>query len=388
MKKISTAYIAKIALLTAISFILYAFCKFNLPFIFPSFLEIQISDLPAIIGGFALGPISGCLIIIIKCCLKMAMTTTACVGEVVDIIVGIAFVLPASIIYKLKKDKKHAIIALVVGTATATAMAMLCNYLIAVPFYVTAFFKGSWEPLIGMLRALYPSITRENFYALYLFAGVLPFNLLRLIIVSLLTLLLYKKLSVILKKEFSSDLNAFDPLKAEQTITVKNLKGTARLARQVSKILTDGDVILLNGDLGAGKTTFTQSLCKRLGVKEKVTSPTFTILNQYQGKKYVINHLDMYRIENADDLYETGIYEEIENGGISVIEWNRYSELEEKAIKIDISLKGNIRTFEIALPQNKIKRKKSNRAEENFKDSENASSNMQEEKDKDESIDV
>ena len=62
--------------------------------------------------------------------------------------------------------------------------------------------------------------------------------------------------------------------------------------------------------------------------------------------------------------------------------------MKEKAIKIDISLKGNIRTFEIALPQNKIKRKKSNRAEENFKDSENASSNMQEEKDKDESIDV
>ncbi|MGN0796074.1 MAG: tRNA (adenosine(37)-N6)-threonylcarbamoyltransferase complex ATPase subunit type 1 TsaE [Christensenellales bacterium] len=356
MKKISTAYITKIALLTAISFILYAFCKFNLPFMFPSFLEIQISDLPAIIGGFALGPVSGCIIIVLKCCLKMAMTSTACVGEVVDIIVGIAFVLPASLIYKHKKDKKHAVIALAVGSAIATVTAMICNYLIAVPFYVTAFFGGSWEPLIGMLRVLYPSITRENFYALYLFAGVFPFNLLRLLIVSGLTLLIYKKLSVILKKEFSADLNAFDATKTEQIITVKNLKGTQRLARQMARILTDGDVILLNGDLGAGKTTFTAALCKSLGVKDSVTSPTFTILNQYSGKKFKINHLDMYRIENADELYETGIYDEIEGEGISVIEWNKYSELESKAIKIDITVSGEIRKFDIILPQNKIKR--------------------------------
>ena len=86
-KKVSTAYLTKIAILVAISFVLYAFCKFNLPFMFPSFLEMQISDLPAIIGGFALGPISGTLIIVIKCCLKMPMTSTGCVGELVDIVV-------------------------------------------------------------------------------------------------------------------------------------------------------------------------------------------------------------------------------------------------------------------------------------------------------------
>ncbi len=358
MKKISTAYITKIALLTAISFILYAFCKFNLPFMFPSFLEIQISDLPAIIGGFAFGPISGCIIIVLKCCLKMAMTTTACVGEIMDILVGIAFVLPASIIYKLKKDKKHAVIGLAVGVAVATVVSIVCNYLIAIPFYVTAFFGGSWEPLLGMCKTLYPTITKDNFYAIYLFGGVLPFNVLRLLIVSALTFLLYKKLSVILKKEFSPMPSLFDASLESQTIEIKDLKQTEKLARQIAKILTDGDVILLDGELGAGKTTFTQSLCKALGVKEVVTSPTFTILNQYSGKKFNVNHLDMYRIENADELYETGIADEIARGGITVVEWNKYDELKDKAIKIGISVTDGVREFTVVLPENKIKVKK------------------------------
>lgn len=103
--KFSTAYIAKMAILTAIAFILYAFAKFNLPFMFPSFLEIQISELPALLAGFSMGPISGCLVVIIKCLLKFPLTTTAYVGESTDILLGIAFVLPASLIYYFHKDK-------------------------------------------------------------------------------------------------------------------------------------------------------------------------------------------------------------------------------------------------------------------------------------------
>lgn len=355
-KKISTAYLTKIAILVAISFVLYAFCKFNLPFMFPSFLEMQISDLPAIIGGFALGPISGTVIIVIKCCLKMAMTSTGCVGELVDIVVGVSFVLTATLIYKRKKDKKHAVIGLVAGSLVSIVAAMIMNYAVAVPFYVEVMFGGNWGPILGMCQTLYPSVTVDNFYVFYLFLGVLPFNALRLLIVSVLTFLLYKQLSVILKKEFDSTINSFDKTKAEQVLYVKNLKGTARIARQMARCLKDKDVIILRGDLGAGKTTFTSYLVKNLGVKESVTSPTFTVLNQYKGKKYVVNHLDMYRIESFDELYETGVAETISEGGITVVEWNKLDDIEREAIFVTITGAGSKRKFEIKLPESFLNR--------------------------------
>ena len=111
-KHVAAVTIAKTAILTAIAWILYVVVKFNLPFMFPSFLEMQISDLPALLGGFAMGPVWGCVIVVLKCLLKMPMTTTGCVGELADILVGVAFVLPASIIYKRHKSKKSAFIGI------------------------------------------------------------------------------------------------------------------------------------------------------------------------------------------------------------------------------------------------------------------------------------
>ena len=74
-------------------------------------------------------------------------------------------------------------------------------------------------------------------------------------------------------------------------VLVKNLKQTQKFAKMFAKNLKGGEKILLNGDLGAGKTTFTKYLAKALGVKDEVTSPSFTILKQYEGKKFKINHL-------------------------------------------------------------------------------------------------
>jgi len=116
--------LAKLAILSAISYILYMFVKFPLPMLFPSFLDLQISDLPALIGGFAMGPWYGCIIIVVKCLLKMPFTGTACVGELGDIVMGIAFVLPASFIYKYHKTRKGALLSLAVGVLSSTAAAM------------------------------------------------------------------------------------------------------------------------------------------------------------------------------------------------------------------------------------------------------------------------
>ena len=94
-------YISKIAIFSALSFILYLFPKFPLPF-FPSFLDVQFSNLPAILGGFVLGPLGGCLIVIVRCALKLllGMSTTAGVGEIADLLLGVCVVLSSSLIYK------------------------------------------------------------------------------------------------------------------------------------------------------------------------------------------------------------------------------------------------------------------------------------------------
>ncbi|MBQ2864535.1 MAG: tRNA (adenosine(37)-N6)-threonylcarbamoyltransferase complex ATPase subunit type 1 TsaE [Clostridia bacterium] len=107
-----------------------------------------------------------------------------------------------------------------------------------------------------------------------------------------------------------------------QKCVVKNLKQTAVLAKKFAKTLSGGTVILLSGDLGAGKTTFTKSLFKALGVKEAVTSPTFTLLKEYKTKRFELNHFDMYRIENENEAVEFGVTDYFNNqNAINVVEW-------------------------------------------------------------------
>ena len=135
-------------------------------------------------------------------------------------------------------------------------------------------------------------------------------------------------------------------------IIVKNLKQTEKLAKKFAKKIKGGEKILLNGDLGAGKTTFTKFLAKALGVKDAVTSPSFTILKQYSGKKLNINHFDLYRIETEDELIEIGFQEFLNtsNNEILLIEWSERANFDKSNfIKIDISkIDENKRIFNIA----------------------------------------
>lgn len=107
-----------------------------------------------------------------------------------------------------------------------------------------------------------------------------------------------------------------------QKCVVKNLKETETLAKKFAKTLKGGTTILLSGDLGAGKTTFTQKLFKALGVKEPVTSPTFTLLKEYKTKKFELYHFDMYRIDDENEAIEFGLLDYFNNGNaINVVEW-------------------------------------------------------------------
>ncbi len=121
-----------------------------------------------------------------------------------------------------------------------------------------------------------------------------------------------------------------------------SLEDTKKIAFNFARNLKGGEIILLNGDLGAGKTTFVKFLAKRLGVRDIVTSPTFTILKQYQGEKFSINHFDMYRLNDYQEAYEFG-FEDFINGNaheITLIEWSeRIIELLSKnCIVINISI--------------------------------------------------
>lgn len=193
----TTGNIAVMAILTAISFVLYMFVKFPLPFIFPSFLDMQISDLPALLGGFALGPVEGCLIIIIKCCIKMPFSSTACIGELGDIVIGVANVLPAALIYRFMKNRKGALLGMLAGMICAIAAALVVNRFVLIPYYAEIMFseKGGIDFIANMMKNLYPEINASNIYNYYLPLAVLPFNFLRCLVCALVTYFTYKPLS-------------------------------------------------------------------------------------------------------------------------------------------------------------------------------------------------
>ncbi len=123
-------------------------------------------------------------------------------------------------------------------------------------------------------------------------------------------------------------------------------KDTYAFAKRVADRLKGGEVILLNGDLGAGKTTFTKGLALALGVNETVTSPTFTYVKEYDGRLPLF-HFDMYRVADADEVYELGLEEYFYRGGVVVVEWNKFDDVKDPIVINVRSLGDNLREFEI-----------------------------------------
>lgn len=119
-------------------------------------------------------------------------------------------------------------------------------------------------------------------------------------------------------------------------IISKSVKETETIGRKIASVLSGTEVIAMFGDLGAGKTAFTRGLASGLSFDYGVSSPTFAIVNEYNGK-FNIYHFDMYRITSEDDLYSTGYYDYLDNG-IVIIEWSENIEyaLDDNAIRITI----------------------------------------------------
>ncbi len=193
MRNKKIAWMVKTAILSAISAILYMFVKFPLP-IFPQFLNIQISNLPAIIGGFLLGPTSGTIVVIMRALLKVITigTETTFVGELADILIGLSVVLTSSLIYKKYHSKNGAIVGLALSSLSWVVIAIIVNWLILIPFYLEFSFHGNVQGLISMFSMI-PGIDDSNYMFLYLFVSVLPFNALLSIICNIITFFVYKR---------------------------------------------------------------------------------------------------------------------------------------------------------------------------------------------------
>ncbi len=185
-----TRFLVRIGIFGAISTILYVipFLKFSLV-IFPSFLEIHFDEIPAFIAGFAYGPLSAIAVLVIKTIIKLPFTSTLTVGEFSDLLFSIAFILPATLIYKKNRCFKNAIIGLIIGTLCQLVVSLLGNIYLMIPFYMFMF-NFSKEQLVAIASIANPMITDVEWtYGLY---AVLPFNLIKDAIICVITLLVYK----------------------------------------------------------------------------------------------------------------------------------------------------------------------------------------------------
>ena len=113
---------------------------------------------------------------------------------------------------------------------------------------------------------------------------------------------------------------------------------TEALGEMLAGRLEPGTVIAFTGDLGAGKTAFVRGLARGLGIAERVTSPTFTIVNEYEGGRLPLFHFDMYRLGSADELFDIGWEDYLARGGVCAVEWseNVSDALEEGCLRVDI----------------------------------------------------
>lgn len=187
-----TSFIARIAILSALATVIMFF-EFPLP-LFPVFLKIDFSEIPALLAAFALGPWSAVMIELIKNLIHLPMSSTMGIGEVANFLVGSIFVIPVGLIYKRMKNKGGAVIALGTGILSMAVFASLLNYFALIPLYA-AVLNFPVDAVVGMGTQANEKIV--GIKSLIAF-GILPFNLIKGVVVSLIVTLMYKKLSPLL----------------------------------------------------------------------------------------------------------------------------------------------------------------------------------------------
>ena len=186
----TTKRITLIALFGALAGLLMFFPKFPIPFM-PPFMDFDFSSVIEMLGAFILGPIGGVLVVFVKITIKLITqgTSTMYIGELSNVIISIAYVLPAALMYQKARTKDMAIKGLIVSTIVATATAIITNLLFIFPLY-GKYMGFSTEVIIGIVTGVNPLV--RNQFTLYLL-GVMPFNLIKYGVCSVVTYIVYKR---------------------------------------------------------------------------------------------------------------------------------------------------------------------------------------------------
>lgn len=195
-KVLTTKNLTMIAMFSAISAVLMVF-EIQLPFS-PSFIKFDFSDLPVMLGGFLIGPFAGGIIAFMKILLHFLLkgTTSFFVGDLSNLLLTLSFVLPASFIYQQKKTKKTAIQGLLVSIICTSLLAIIFNLFLVFPLYLKVL-NLKMVDLINMIHVVNPLV--KDVFTMIVFS-LLPFNLFKYSIVSMITMLSYKKLSILFKE--------------------------------------------------------------------------------------------------------------------------------------------------------------------------------------------
>lgn len=188
----------QIAMLSAVSAVLMMF-EFPIPFLAPPFIKMDFSEIPVLVGTFAMGPLAGVVIELLKNILHFVTygTTTGGIGELSNFFIGCAFAVPAGTFYRKRKTRKNAVLGMATGTLLMVIMGCLSNAFVMFPLY-SVVMGIPMDSFIAMGTAIHPAI--DNMVTFVVLCMV-PFNLVKGIIISMITLLLYKRLKVVLKGE-------------------------------------------------------------------------------------------------------------------------------------------------------------------------------------------
>lgn len=197
-RTLSTQKMTMTAMFSAIALILHLL-DFPLPFLAPDFYKLDFSELPALVGAFAFGPVVGVLIEAVKILLKLMIkgTSTAFVGDLANFVIGCSFILPASVIYYFKKSKKSALAGCVIGTLILTLFGTAFNAVYLLPAF-SRLYGMPLESILALGAKINPLVNGESIIS-FVACCVAPLNLIKGGSVSLVTMLIYKPLSPIIK---------------------------------------------------------------------------------------------------------------------------------------------------------------------------------------------
>ena len=191
VKRVNVRYLTVTAMLSAVAYILM-FLDFSVPFM-PSFIKMDLSELPALIGSFAMGPLCGVIICLVKNVLHLFITSTGGVGELSNFILGVAFVLPAGLLYKYKKTRMTALIGSIAGAVIMGAFSIVSNYFLVYPVYYNFMPQ---EAVLGAYQLIAPSM-KSILQCLICFN--MPFTFIKGMFSVVITFVTYKHISPILK---------------------------------------------------------------------------------------------------------------------------------------------------------------------------------------------